>query len=342
MGNGNRKASITDVARLASVSPSTVSRYMNHPKMVGKDTRDAIAQAIEMLGFVRNRRASGLISNKSGVIGALVPTIGNAIFAEAIETFERTLMDRGFGLLLASTRYDLDNEYRQVRLLVEQGVDALMLVGNEHKPETFQLLDRVNLPFVTIWSLSGSAYHPEIGFDNHRAAHDVTRHLLDLGHRRFGLVVGLTGGNDRALSRLSGAMAAITGAGLAVPDDAVVECRYDVGHAYAVVRDHLDHGGVRPTALICGNDVIAHGALAACRDLGLAVPGDISIVGFGDFSFSAYLTPPLTTVRIPAKRIARSAAEALTDLVADGTEIRTQRIDYELKIRQTTAPPAGD
>ena len=327
-----------DVARLASVSPATVSRFLNHPSMVGDETRRTIANAIEMLGFVRNRRASSLSGTRSGVIGALVPTIGNAIFAEAIGTFEQVLKESGYGLLLASSLYDLQREHSQFVTLVEQGVDALMLVGNEHTPETYRLLDRLQLPFVQIWSFSGTSYRPEIGFDNALAAHDITEHLLQLGHQRFALITGITKDNDRATSRLAGTVDALLERGIVIPECEIVQCEYEISSAYECVLQFLNQSRPIPTALICGNDVIAHGALSACRNAGLSIPGDISIVGFGDFSFSAFLSPPLTTIRIPAKRIAQRAAEALTKSIEDHSPIKSSKIPYELKIRGTSGP----
>lgn len=306
--------------------------------MVGEETQQTIAEAIDMLGFVRNRRASSLSGTRSGVIGALVPTIGNAIFAEAIETFEQTLKNNGFGLFLASSLYDLEREHSQVVMLVEQGVDALMLVGNEHKPETYRLLERLQLPFVQIWGHSENGRYPEIGFDNRAAAHDIASHLLQLGHRRFALIAGVTGGNDRAMSRLAGAVEALRERGIVLADGDVLHCEYDLANAYDRTRRLLERDGTPPTALICGNDVIAHGALSACLNAGLSVPDDISIAGFGDFGFSAFLSPSLTTVRIPAKRIAHQAAEALTKSVEDGSAVAGALLPYELKIRKTTGP----
>ena len=308
-------AGITDVARRAGVSASTVSRFFNAPDKVGAKARARIEAAVEALGYVRNRVAGSLHNRRSGAIGLVVPTVDNAIFAEMIEAFATRLLDHDYMMLIASHGYDLALETVLVRTLLERRADAVALVGLDHAPETLDLLAARDVPFLYLWAHAASAPHPCIGVDNFDAGWRVTRHLIDLGHREIALVFGETAANDRARARLEGARRALAEAGLETPPDWQVECRYDIGAAKTLCQRLLT-GRRRPGAIVCGNDIIAQGAIFAAQSLGRRVPEDLSVVGIGDFRGSAHIEPGLTTVRIPARRIGAAAADAVIKMIA--------------------------
>ncbi|EBA04950.1 MAG: LacI family DNA-binding transcriptional regulator [Paracoccaceae bacterium] len=332
----NTKADIVDVARAAKVSASTVSRSFNHPNLVNPATRKKIDRAVKKLGYIRNRAAQAMHGKRSGTIGLIVPTIDHAIFAEVVQSFSEVLEATGFTILMASHGFDLDREYQVLRKLLEHRVDGVALIGLNHTEDTFQLLEQQEIPAVAIWNYSDQSRISCVGADNHLAGQLAAQHLLALGHQDIGLIFPATDGNDRALGRMNGAVETLAAAGISVPDEWRFEAPYDIGRAKKVCLEMFQHPH-RPKALLCGNDVIAQGAIFAAQSEGLNVPQDMSIIGVGDFKGSAEIEPALSTIRIPAKNIGRISGELIVDLVASGSTT-PERILCDVKqiIRNST------
>lgn len=320
------------------MSPSTVSRAFNHPEMVNPATRKRITRAVDRLGYIRNRAAQAMHGRRSGSIGLIVPTINHTIFSEVIQSFSDAIDAAGFTLLIASHGYDLDREYAMMRKLLEHRVDGLALIGLEHSQASLNLIDQQGIPAIAIWNFNADARMSCVGADNGEAGRMAARHLLELGHRRIGLIFPQTRGNDRAAQRLAGARAALSGAGVRIPEDWQSEAPYSIAQAKRAAAELLT-GPQRPTALLCGNDVIAQGAVYAAQKMALNVPGDVSIIGIGDFKGSEDLEPPLTTIRIPAHDIGTVAGENFTRMItsADTTLFR-YRCELACVARATTSP----
>ncbi len=282
------KVDIIAVAKAAKVSPSTVSRTFNHPDLVSPTTRKRINRAVQRLGYIRNRAAQTMHGKRSGSIGLVVPTINHAIFAEVIQSFSDSIDKAGFSLLIASHGYDLDREYAMVRKFLEHRVDGVALVGLEHSEATRRLIEQQSIPTLAIWNFAAESDLPCVGSDNRLAGRLATEHLLELGHRDIGLIFPATQGNDRASHRLSATLEALAEQGITLPETRKSEAPYSVSQAKQAALDLLAESP-RPTALLCGNDVIAQGALYAAQNLGMEVPRDLSIIGIGDFKCSATL-----------------------------------------------------
>ncbi len=331
------KVDIVAVAKAAKVSPSTVSRTFNHPDLVNPATRKKINRAVQKLGYIRNRAAQTMHGKRSGTIGLVVPTINHAIFAEVIQAFSDSIDKAGFSLLLASHGYDLDREYAMVRKFLEHRVDGVALVGLEHSDATARLIEQQKIPALAIWNFSEESPLPCVGADNRLAGRLATEHLLELGHRNIGLIFPTTSGNDRAQHRLSAVHDTLDAVGVSVPIEHASEAPYSVSQAKEAALTLLAKQS-RPTALLCGNDVIAQGALFAAQNLGLKVPDDLSIIGIGDFKGSADVEPGLTTIRIPAETIGILAGEKFTDYITsdDPAPFRI-RCDLERIVRGTTS-----
>jgi LacI family transcriptional regulator len=329
---------LADVARLAGVSTATVSRALSSPDKVGPELLRRVEDAVRESGYVLDGAARALRSRRWLTVGAAVPTLDNAIFANAIHALQKTLEQKGYTLLVASHEFDLDNEVRVVRPLVERGIDALVLVGLDHTAGLFRLLESVRLPYVLTWALDPAGERPCVGFDNRAVAARVADYVADLGHRRVAVIGGLTRDNDRARERIAGTLEALARRGAPVPPAWVLERPYTFEAAREAMRT-LMRERPRPTAVICGNDVLAIGAVAEARAQGLAVPGDVSVTGFDDLEISALLEPPLTTVRVPTREIGRLAAEQVLESLAAGEPPRTREVPVELVVRRSTAPP---
>jgi len=332
-------ATLGDVAQLAGVSPATVSRVLNRPETVRDGLRDTVRRAIAELGYVPHGAARALASRRSHTIVAVVPTLDNAIFATCIDALQRRLDGAGYVLLLASTEYDRLREGSEVAALLERGVDGLMLVGGDHDPALYRLLAAKRVPFVNTWVYETASGRPCIGFDNRRAAMRMTDHLLDLGHRRFAVIAGVTLHNDRAAERVAGVRAALAARGVELPASRIVERPYALAEGRHALR-LLMRQEEPPTAIICGNDVLAIGALLECLAAGIAVPGAVSITGFDDLELASHLRPALTTLRVPSAAMGRHAAEYLVDRLDGRTAPDCIELDVELILRETTAPPS--
>ncbi len=337
---GKSAPGIVEVAALAGVSPATVSRFYNMPTVVRAPTRERIERAASELGYIRNRAAGALQNRPSGAVGLIVPTIDNSIFAEMIQAFATRLRQTDRSLLIAAHGYDLGEEFKLLRSLLEHRVDGVALVGFDHSPEVMKLLDGRDTAVISVWNYRAGAPMLCVGTDNVLAGQLVLRHLIELGHRRIGLVFPETGGNDRARDRVNGVLEEAEKAGIVIPEKWRLHCAYNTGEAKTMVKALLG-GCDRPTALVCGNDIIAHGAIYAAQSLGLKLPRDLSITGVGDFQGSAEIEPGLTTVRLPARRIGSRAADAIVNLIEGrgAAHATAGLIKCDLVVRGSTTPP---
>jgi len=306
---------------------------------VGKDTLERVLAAVDELGYAPNFGARLMAAGRSNTIGAVVPTMQNAIFAEGLQAFQDTLNKAGFTLLVASSGYDPKIEAEQIRTLASRGADGLLLIGHERDASVYEFLAARGLPTLLAWAYRENASHPSIGFDNTAAMAELARAVLAEGHRRIGYITADPSTNDRAAERLAGLKTALENHGL--PDAAlnIITVPYGIEQGGAAFRDMMKIPN-RPTAVMCGNDVLAAGAMGAAHELGLRVPGDISITGFDDIELAHVTTPGLTTVRVPHTNMGAKAALALVATVSQGMPLKSEKLPTRLVRRGTlgTAP----
>ncbi|MGN7870669.1 LacI family DNA-binding transcriptional regulator [Paracoccus sp. 22332] len=337
---GNRTAiGIRDVARHAGVSTATVSRALNKPESVSRDLRERISRIIQEIGYIPDASARALSSKRTRTIGAIVPTIDNAMFAQGIQALQDYLARQNYLLLLATNQYDLDIELQQARNLIERGVDALILRGDERHPDLRRLLQTKAIPFVNVGVFEPAKPNPSIGTDNAEAGRVLARYIAGLGHRRVAIVAAHQRNNDRAQARLRGITEGLSESGVTVPPEWLLHVNYALDDAGNAARTLLSPE-MRPTAIICGNDVIAYGVMMAAIRHGVAVPQQLSIAGFDDLEWSRHLQPSLTTIHMPTNEIWRRAGSFLVDLLAGQRPLPHQRVDFALIVRDSTAPPA--
>jgi len=312
--SGVHVPTLQDVAARSNVSTATVSRCLNKPDSVRAQTRERVEQAIAELGYTPNFGARALASNRTGTIGIIIPTMDNAIFAHGIQAMEELLSEQDITLLVASSGYSAEREEQKVRALVSRGVDGLALIGLEHSGAMYDFLLSREVPFVLLWNYAEDSRYPCIGFDNRNAAAIITQRVLDAGHRRIAMIAGRQKGNDRATQRVEGVVAKLAEHGLSLLNGgAPIEVEYTLYNGDTACIT-LMSGSDQPTAIICGNDVLAAGAMRGVRSLGLRVPEDVSIVGFDDIDLASALEPALTTVHMPHRRMGRAAVRMLQQL----------------------------
>lgn len=326
------------MAQLAGVSTATVSRVRNNPEQVDPATRARVLEAAAKLRYVPHGAARSLRSQRSKLIGAVVPSFDYALYARTTSALQRRLDELGYALVLAEHQYDLAAELRIAARLVEHGVDALMFVGLDHDPGLFALLEEHSRPYVLTWGVDASARHPSLGFDSRAATQAITQHLLELGHRRLGLISAPVDGNDRARERGEGVRAALAERGLALDPGCV--------HYGPITLASGEEGMTRllalpqpPTAVVATNDVFAVGAMVACRKAGVRIPEQMSITGVDNTDLGATQTPGLTSIRTPIVEVGRAAADQLVARLEGRACQMQQRYPVDIVFRGSTAPP---
>lgn len=333
----NAPATLRQIAVEARVSVATVSRALRRPDTVSDKTRQRILELVARHHYVPDARAASFSSRRTGLVGLIVPTISNSIYAAFTEAVQNRLQIAGRKLLIANTNYSAEIETQIVHKLVESRVEGVIFTGYRRDPRLYQLLRHYRIPFVVTWSTSPDPAVPAISFDNRAASKAAVATLISLGHRRIGLICGISAFNDRALQRISGYRAALTENGLAFDRSLVEERPFDAAEGAAAAEAIL--GRVNPpTALFCANDIQALGALFACQKLGLSIPNDLSIIGFDDLPMIRVANPPLTTVHVPAHEMGEAAADALVGAVETQMPIRSQSLDATVIMRGSHAP----
>ena len=329
---------LSDVARKAGVSTATVSRCLNTPDKVIVNTRERVLQVINELGYTPNFGGRALVLQKTHTVGAVIPTMDNSIFATGLQAFQQELSKAGITLLVGCSNYNSSDELEQIKALVGRGADGLMLIGKERPRATYEFLEKRNIPYVLAWSFREGSEKCYVGFDNFNAARELTDYVLRFGHRHVAMIAGIILGNDRAADRLNGVRAALDRAGFTDPD--IVESDYTLADA-AKAFLKLWQRTPKPTAIICGNDVLAVGAITQAQELGLRVPQDISIVGFDDIDLASIVSPRLTTVHVPHRRMGKRAAELLIEMISTRTIATSHEIAFEIVDRESLASPGS-
>ncbi len=330
-----KKADIVSVANAAGVSPATVSRFFNRPELVKGETRKRIDAAVKQLGYIRNRAAQTIHGIRSGTIGLLVPTIDNTIFAEVIQAFSDTVGDAGFTILLGTHDYDDKREYAVLRKLLEHRVDGVALVGLRHSPDVFNLIESQGIPAVLLWNYDPTSPIRCVGVDNQVTGSLIADYAIQQGHKHFATLFPPLAGNDRATSRSQGVQSALMRHGVQLAAHDELETRYSVSAAKAAVINYLETQ-TKPDVIICGNDVLALGAIYAAQSLGLRVPQDLAVTGIGDFKGSKDVEPAITTVRIPARTIGQTGGGMLVQSIIEPTKsIENVCCKSELIVRAT-------
>ncbi len=324
-------ATMAEVAASAGVTKMTVSRVLRHPEKVSPETRQRVLDAMNALGYVANRIAGSLTAGTSGLVAAIVPTLRHSLFADTLEGISEVLTEAGLGLFVSSSAYRTDVEEHQIRSILERRPDALVLTGLTHTPAARDLLRGFRIPVVETWETGEDPVDMSVGYSNREAAHAMTAELIRSGFRRIAFVNGPAEDNERARHRAEGYLNAMQEAGLSAPPIHVV-------HDDAAIRPETGARAIRALrrqedidAVFFTSDVFAVGAILACRELGIDVPGQIGIAGFHDLDIGRVVSPTLTTVQVPAMEMGRKAGHMILARLA-GKKLPRQRQDLGFSI----------
>lgn len=339
--DGKPAPTLKDVARRAGVSTATVSRCLNSPGQVVESTRLKVMNAVRDLGYSPNFGARAMAAKRTNTIGAIIPTMENAIFARGLQAVQQELGALGYTLLVASSSYRPELEEQQIRALVARGAEGLLLIGHDRDPSIYEFLDIQEVPALITWAIGGADARPSIGFDNCASMRALAREVIRKGHVRLAAISAQTSFNDRARARVRGIKDAMQEAGLDPQSLVVIETPYGIENG-AQAFETLISAETRPTAIICGNDVLAVGALRRAREMGIDVPGQVSITGFDDIELAQVAVPALTTVHVPHREMGAAAARALVRMVQSQGVPEGRELFTELRLRASLAPPNGD
>ncbi len=337
------RVTIRDVARLAQVSPSTVSRAIAGNPRISEATRERVLEAMERLGYRPNAIARSLVTRASRTLGIVLyrpadEAFAHPFFAEALRGVASVAQANGYSLLVTTAEtYEMEAQQCLAMLEERRADGAVLLASRSSDPLVASLLQRQH-PFVVLGRVPDRRSVYWVNNDNFQAAAMVVLHLLQLGHRELAVV----GGRPELVvtqDRLEGVTSTLQEAGLGLAPERIALGDFTWEHGYRETSRLLAQGRP-PTAIVAMDDVLAAGVIRAARERGLEIPRDLSVVGFNDDPMAQLLTPPLTTVRIPARELGEAAARQLIDRL-DGRipPVRHVVLPVELVVRGTTGPP---
>lgn len=329
------RATIREVADRARVSLATVSRVLNAPNLVAESTARLVLKAVRELGFRPNHTGRNLRLSRTHNIGVALPTFSHTVFAECLQGIEAAARARQYGITVATTGYNPQDEDGVTEFLLRHRVDGLILtVAKGSRSKVLDKLDRERIPYVLAYNQLSRAGRPTVSVDNRAAARQAVAYLLSLGHRQIRMLAGRFRESDRASLRFKGYADAMKAAGQ--EPAAPIEVPFLSVGARAHLVDALARRP-RPTALFCSNDHLAMLALRDLLSMGMRVPEDISVIGFDGTQFSALTHPMLTTVVQPSEEIGRTATALLLAML-DGEQSPSSAIlHHTLRIGGTTA-----
>jgi len=333
-----RPPSIKDIARIAQVSHSTVSRALQNSHLVNAETAERIRQIANESGYRASAVARGLVTKRTRTIGLVVTTIADPFASEVVTGIEQSANDHGYSVFLADSNADPIREQQVVQSLAERRVDGIVVTSSRVGALYLPMLSEMRVPIVLLNNQHPGEFVHSVMIGNVAGSRDAAKHLIELGHRRIAYL-GDQNGYQSDTERFAGYREALDGAGLPLVPELVVHGDGKPEEAM-LAMDKLLALSDPPTAVCCYNDMSALGAMRSIYLHGLRVPDDISVVGFDDLFIASYTQPPLTTVRQPMRRMGLMAMESLFNLMS-GQDLPIRiTVDAELIVRESTAKPA--
>jgi DNA-binding LacI/PurR family transcriptional regulator len=328
---------ITDVAKAAGVSVSTVSHVVNGTRFVKPDTRAKVMAAIERLDYTPSTSAQSLKKNVTHTIGMIVTSSTNPYFAEVVAGVEARLYEAGFNLMLCNSGRDIDKQRSYIHTLKGKRIDGLLILESVVSETYLELL--ASCPFPVVLMDMEAPGLASVTDDSEEGGYLATAYLIAQGHRDIGCITGPRA-HFQSRQRYRGYRRALTEAGLEPNPDWIQAGNLEVDGGEAAVR-HLCQGDRRPTALFAFNDLSALGAMSQARRERLRVPDDLSIIGYDDIELARLFAPALTTVRQGVERLCHEVARLLTTAIATKAPLIEQiRVKPELVIRDSVRSPA--
>ena len=333
---------IKDIARIAGVSHTTVSRALRNHPAIAPDTVKRIRLIAREQGYLVSAAARSLKTSRSQTIGIILSYLDDPFFSTVLEGVEETVQPHGYSLIVAASHHSVEREQAVVKAMMEQRADGVILCAPPFRVEHSRQLEGGGLPLVVVNNQGKDDYRFAVDHEDYQGARQVARYLVELGHRRIAYLGNAQGGRTN-LNRQAGVAAALAEVGLELPAERIFagpDGRPEGGYAGARIFLALAE---RPTAILCFNDLMAVGLMRGLQEAGLIIPRDCSVTGFDNIPLAAYLNPPLTTYDQPRYAMGVEAARLMLSLLAAGPDepaLQPQHrtLQGQLVVRASTAP----
>ncbi len=331
-------STVKEVCKLAGVSTATVSRTLKNPERVSEKTRERVFKAMQESGYRPNMLASSVKTGKSNALVVLVPNLTNPFFLKIIQGIEQAAQEKGYSVLLGDTQGEPERENEIASMVLSNRADGLIHLDHSFpfSKSDAHLADRV--PVVSVCErIKGDKEFPVIELDNYAATRSLAKHLVNYGHRKFGIIAGQEESRIHH-DRLAGIKGVFADEEIPFDDNMIVGGAYSIEVGQEGARE-LMAKPERPTAIFCFNDDIAIGAIFELKKLGLRVPEDVSVVGFDNIKVTAFMDPPLTTIDQPAHEMGRKAVEVVLQII-NNVPLRRNREIFPFNIleRESSGP----
>ena len=337
---------IKDIAKEAGVSHSTVSRALRGSSLISEDTTIHIRETALKLGYLPSAAARSLKTNRSQALGVIVSNIDDPYFSEILQGIEEVAQGDNYSMFMAASQRDPEREGTIIQSMRQHRVDGVIICSTTFSDEQSRHFSKYDIPIVVVNNQAAEDYRYSIYHDDVDGSRQLTRHLIELGHRKIAYL-GNSHSGRTTLDRLAGFRQEMESNGLSIPANYIHEIPGSEPEKGKLAVDHFLELSDRPTAMVCFNDMMAIGMLKNLQQRGVRVPVEFSITGFDNIVFSNYTNPPLTTFDQPKRFIGQKAAELILSLLdsTSKTSVPEQKIQVlkgNLLVRESTAPPPSN
>ncbi len=314
---------IKEVATLAGVSSATVSHVINETRFVSESVREQVMQAMQTLNYQPNALARSLRSGHTNTLGLILPDSANPFFAEMGHSIEKAAFEAGYSVIFCNTENDIERESFYLDVLTKKQVDGMIFVSTGENKESLKKLVELQIPTVVLDRDLAGIKMDCVQADNMQGGYLATRHLISLGHRRIGCIVGSSKVTPSS-QRVTGYQKACEEFGIAVDTNLIVRGHFNPESGWELGRELLSRKD-RPDAIFVCNDMMAIGVLRAAAELHIRVPEDLAIVGFDDIELASFTIPPLTTIQQPKVEMGKATLDLILRRITD-RQIEPERI----------------
>lgn len=330
-----KRPTIKDIAKIAGVTHSTVSRVITNNHAIGKETRVKVLQIIKKLNYQPNLIARGLVRKKTRALALIAPPLDPHVLP-IIKGIEESCKEYNYALMIKSTDYWADEGASYFQIAENWLVDGILILNNVYYnykriPANVKRLQRERIPFVFINKYLGSKKVNTVSVDNYDGVYQTIEHLVSLGRRRIGAMMSGDLMPVDGVERFEGYKEALKKFNLEYDEDIVRYSNWDYNEAYEEMKSILYGAAKQPDAMFCANDRMAMGVIKAIEEKGLKVPEDIAVVGFDDIEAGRYIKPSLTTIRSPLEDIGNRAINLMMEVIED-SEKPIQEISLKAKL----------
>ena len=332
------RTTIKDISQETGLSIATISLALSEkPSRVSKETKRLVREAAKRLNYRPNHLALGLATQRTKMLGIIMPDISNAYFAKIAKGACHEADSKGYNLTFCDTENNPDKDVRAVNMLLERGADGIMLIcsnygQNDRLAECIDMCNQEDVPMVLIDRIPAHAEFHAVTLNHELGGYIATSHLLEMGHTRIGCITGSTY-SDSSNKRVYGYIKALQERSISFDSSLIAEGDYYTDCGYELAKPLLDQG---VTAIFAFNDLIAYGVYRYLNEKNLEVPDDISLIGFDDIYLSQIIPTPLTTIRQPTYEIGRESVSKLIKTINKEPAERITTFEPEIVIREST------